>query len=208
MNKIDLTKGYCHVPLTDHAKEVCVIVMPEGQFWFLYLPFGFVGVPGKFTLLMRKLFGAELHVVSFNEDILVHTEKWSEYVKTLRRVLSMLHEANFAIHPTKCYFGFSTIEFLGHIVDRGLLSMNPDILRVDSGLRNSNNQEANQILSKVGYYRDHVPDYATIALPLTEATKNRRPDKLVWREAEEKSYIKVAWSRKRTDVFCVREYLT
>ena len=39
-----------------------------------------------------------------------------------------------------------------------------------------------------GYYRDHVPDYATIALPLTEATKKGKPDKIVWGEAEEKSY--------------------
>ena len=72
--------------------------------------------PGKFTLLMRLLFGEEPNVVNFIDDILIHTETWEQHVEVLARVFSILRDGNLAARPTKCFFGFKNIEFLGHQV--------------------------------------------------------------------------------------------
>ena len=54
--KIDLTKGYWQIPLSENTKNKTAFVTPDVQFRFLYLPFGLICAPGKFTFLMRKLF--------------------------------------------------------------------------------------------------------------------------------------------------------
>ena len=122
---MDLTKGYWQLPLADEVKDKTAFVTPDGQFRFLYLPFGLLSAPRKFTMLMRKLFGEEPNVVSYIDDLLIHTITWEEHIHTVKRVLDILKEANLAARPSKCYFGFNSIDFLGHQVGQGSIGTNP-----------------------------------------------------------------------------------
>ena len=110
--KIDLTKGYYQIPMSLNARDKTAFVTPDGHYEFNFLPFGIVVAPAVFTRMMRKIFDGVRHVVSYIDDILVHTKTWSEHVETLNCVLSILHEANLAAKPSKCYIGFPSLEFL------------------------------------------------------------------------------------------------
>lgn len=61
------------------------------------------------------------------------------------------------------------------------------------------NKEGSAILSRIdGYYRNYVPNYSTVATPLTNLTKKGRPNKVLWSAIEEDSshQLKKALSMK------------
>lgn len=53
--KIDLSKGYWQVELTDSAKPKTAFRTGKGLFQFKVMPFGLVTVPATFSRLMRKV---------------------------------------------------------------------------------------------------------------------------------------------------------
>ena len=78
-------------------------------------------------------------------------------------------------------WGVAEIEYLGHRVGRGKVSI-PD-MRVKA-LREFKQpvtkKELKSYLGMLGYYRKFIPGFSSIALPLTEATRLKSPNRLDW----------------------------
>ena len=86
--------------------------------------------------------------------------------------MNILKDANLAAKPSKCFLGFLNLEFLGHKVGNGTLATNPDLLKKIQGQdRPTTKKQIRSFLGTTGFYRKFVPNYAHIALPLTELTK-------------------------------------
>ena len=61
--KIDLSKGYWQIALTEETKEVTAFTTPMGLFQWKVMPFSLVNVPAVFTRMMRTRSegGGQLH---------------------------------------------------------------------------------------------------------------------------------------------------
>ena len=51
----------------------------------------------------------------------------------------------------------------------------------------SDHQEARSFLELVGYYRDHIPAFAEISVPLSDLLKQGKSEKVQWNEAQERT---------------------
>jgi hypothetical protein len=186
-SKFDLTKGYYQIPVSEHDRDKTAFVTWDTQYRFLTMPFGLQNAPAIFTRLMKKLFAHEKYVVNYIDDILIHTETVEEHMRVLERVLSILQESNLSAKPSKCYVGFKNLAFLGHQIGPGTLATNPDLCRkIQDQVRPSTKKQVRSFLGTTGYYRKFVPNYAYVALPLTDLTKKGQPEKVHWGEAQEK----------------------
>ena len=67
--------------------------------------------------------------MNYIDDILIHTISWEDHLKTLENVFSILQEANLSVRPSKCFLGYTDVEFLGHQVGNGKLATNPVLLK-------------------------------------------------------------------------------
>ena len=68
--------------------------------------------------------------------------------------------------------------FLGHIVSRTGLRMNPDKVKNMQGLQYPNSKtKVRSFLGMVGYYRSFIPDFAGIATPLFHTLKDEHAEK-------------------------------
>ena len=153
------------------------------------MPFGLQCAPSIFTRLMRKLFSRIVNVVNYIDDILVHTSTWKDHIVTLNKVFHILQEANLSARPSKCFWGFSYIEFLDHKVGNGILDTNPTLLkRIQNCEAPTTKKEVRSFIGLTSYYRKFVPNFSHIALPLTELTKKGQPERVNWGEAQEKAY--------------------
>ena len=78
-------------------------------------------------------------VLVFFDDILIYRKSWEEYVQHVDRVLKLLKEQWLYTKPSKCSFGVKEVEYLGHIVSHECVKVDPNKIKSDDGLANSQN---------------------------------------------------------------------
>ena len=191
-SKLDLTKGYWQIPLSEQSKKFTAFSTPEGLFQFTVLPFGLVTAPAVFNRLIRRLFNDMENVETFLDDLLIHTTTWEEHCRVLKEVFRRLNEANLTAKPSKCEIGEESLEYLGHIVGNG--SMKPTEEKTASILqtkRPTTKKEVRSFLGLSGYYRRYIPDYATVAAPLINLTKKNAANQVTWTQDHQTAFDKI-----------------
>jgi hypothetical protein len=185
-SKLDLSKGYWQVPLSESAKPLTAFITHDGLFQFRTMPFGLVNAPATFSRIMRKLLFGLDHVENYIDDILIFTNTWEEHIAKLGDLLHRLREANLTAKPSKCYIGCEQVDFLGHTVGHGLLKPLSDKLEsIQNSPRPQTKTQLRSFLGLANYYRKFIPNYAAIAAPLTDKTKKGEPNKIGWSENQE-----------------------
>ncbi|XP_071491788.1 uncharacterized protein [Diadema antillarum] len=188
-SKIDLTKGYWQVPLAQQAKPLTAFITHDGLYQFTTMPFGLVNAPASFSRIMRTALRGMPNVDNFIDDILIHTPTWEEHCRTLQAVLVRLRAVNLKAKPAKCFVGFAELDFLGHHVGRGTAQPNQDkIAQIQQATRPETKKQLRSFLGLAGYYRRFVPNYAAIAVPLTDLTKKGEPNLIRWGEPQDKAF--------------------
>ena len=103
LSKIDLTKGFWQIPLTDNAKIKSAFVTPFGQFQFKVMSFGMVNSSANFVRLMKMILSNfDEFSDSFIDDIIIFSESWSEHLSHIRHILQALRDASLTAKPSAC----------------------------------------------------------------------------------------------------------
>src|SRR5579859_492510 len=91
------------------------------------MPFGLKNVPPIFQRLMNKVLDSYINkfVVVYIDDIMIYSRTFEEHIEHLEKVFQRLIEANLIVKFKKCKFCLQNIEFLGHIVGKDGLQVDP-----------------------------------------------------------------------------------
>jgi hypothetical protein len=65
-------------------------------------------------------------VIVFLDDILVYSTSWQDHLQHLELVLQKLRESQFYAKLSKCSFGQTSIQYLGHIISEDGVSTDPE----------------------------------------------------------------------------------
>ena len=156
------------------------------------MPFGLVSAPHSFARLMKLLRLEECNAVHYFDNVLIGTNSWSEQVKSVIEVFRRLRQFGLTARPTKVEAGFKELEFLGHSISEGRLKPTKEkvekILRLD---KPKTKKQVKSILGLISFYRRYIPHLATLVAPLTEHTKNHKPQKVTWTEESQKALEEV-----------------
>ena len=125
--KIDLRSGYHQLRVREQDIEKTTFRTRYGHYEFLLMPFGLTNTPAVFTALMIMIFAPYLYqfIVIFIDDILVHSRSVEEHVNHLRRSLQLLRIHQLYATLEKCDFWLKQVVFLGHIITRDELAVDP-----------------------------------------------------------------------------------
>jgi hypothetical protein len=88
-------------------------------------------------------------------------------------VLSRLKEVNLKLNPSKCCFATESIVFLGHVVSKEGIKLDPG--KIVAVLRFPEPNTITNVRSFLGlteYYRKYIREYSRLASPLFELTKD------------------------------------
>jgi hypothetical protein len=161
------------------------------------LPFGLTNAPATFQSVMNELFRPYLHkfVLIYLDDILIYSRSVDEHKRHLRIVLSTLQENEFYAKLSKCHIGKSELIYLGHVVSKEGLEVDPKKIEVVKNWPTQ--QDAGQVRSFVGlanYFRKFIQAFSVMIAPLTDLTKKKVPWN--WTEAcEQKDLNKISLHR-------------
>jgi len=147
-----------------------------GHYEFLVMPFGLTNAPAAFMDLMNRVFKEYLDkfIVVFIDDILVYSKSLEEHEQHLRFVLQILYEKKLYAKFSKCDFWLDHIEFLGHVISKDGILVDPKkVEAVVKWNRPTNVTEVRSFLGLAGYYRRFVEGFSKIAGPLTHLTHKR-----------------------------------
>nr|XP_054770320.1 uncharacterized protein LOC129278127 [Lytechinus pictus] len=203
-SKVDLSKGYWQIPLSEDAKAKTAFQSPSGLFQFRVMPFGLVNAPATFSRVMRSLLADMKHVTNYLDDILIHTSTWLEHISTLYELLGRLRAAGLTARPSKCQLGCTKVEFLGHIVQAGKIQpMLDKVEKIRDAKKPETKKQLRAFIGLASYYRRFIPNFASKASRLTDKTRNREPNQLKWTAEEEAAFKVLKESLTQSPILCL-----
>ena len=150
LSKIDLTKGYYQVPLKAESRDVTSFVTPWGCFRFKVLPFGLKNAPAIFQRIMEQILReCKGWSVVYIDDILVYSDKNEDHEKLVQCVLEVISRSGM-----KCDWAKEFVEFLGHVIGRGQISVPEARVQALKEYRKPwSRRYLRAFLGTIGYYR-------------------------------------------------------
>lgn len=150
---------------------------------------GLTNAPVAFINLMNKVFEDYLDnlVIVFIDDILFYSKTKVDHEEHLRMVLQRLNEKQLYEKFKKCEFWLQEVNFLGHIVSKVGIKVDPAKIEALSKWEPPKNVTGvRSFLGLAGYYKRFIEGFSKIVLPLTALT--RKEHKFVWSEAYDRSF--------------------
>ncbi|KAL0562069.1 hypothetical protein IC582_002519 [Cucumis melo] len=188
-SKIDLRSGYHQLRIKEEDIPKTAFRSRYGHYEFIVMSFGLTNAPAVFMDLMNRVFREFLDtfVIVFIDDILIYSKTEAEHEKHLRMVLQTLRDNKLYAKFSKCEFWLKQVSFLGHVVSKAGVSVDPAKIEAVTGwTRPSTVSEVRSFLGLAGYYRRFVENFSRIATPLTQLTRKGAP--FVWSKACEDSF--------------------
>ncbi|XP_072062290.1 uncharacterized protein [Arachis hypogaea] len=186
-SKLDLKSGYHQilVHLADRYKTA--FRTHQGHYEWLVMPFGLTNAPATFQGLMNDVFRPYLRkfVLVFFDDILVYSPSWNSHLQHLETVLQVLQRETLFAKLSKCLFGVTEIDYLGHtILGNGVHMEKDKVQAILDWQQPQNLKQLRGFLGLTGYYRRFIKGYASMAAPLTDLLKK---DSFQWSDKAERA---------------------
>jgi hypothetical protein len=180
-SKIDLNSGYHQLRIREEDIEKTAFCTRYGHYEFIVMSFGLTNAPAAFMEAMNRMLHEFLDdfVVVFLDDILIYSKTEAEHEQHLRLVLGALRKNQFYGKLKKCAFWLSEVAFLGHVLNQQGIAVDPkNVAAVVEWKRPSSVSKIRSFLGLAGYYRRFVPNFYSIAKPLTRLLEKGVP--FVW----------------------------
>jgi hypothetical protein len=195
----DVRWGYNNIRIKDGDEWKAAFLTHEGLFEPTVMFFGLTNSPATFQMMMNTIFRTEVAqgwVSVYMDDIAIHTKPLDNeteeqhrrrHQKYVHHILDKLEANDLYLKPEKCQFETDEITYLGVIVGKGQLRMDPTKLKGVSDWKQPRTPtDIRKFLGFTGYYRYFIPNYSKIARPLLDLTKKA----VIWE-----------WGEKQTKAF-------
>ena len=195
MSTLDLQSGYWQIEMDEADREKTAFVTPFGPYHFKRMPFGLRNAPATFQRLMDCFKNGlpNTTLLVYLDDLIVTSGTFEQHLKDLERVFLRLRKLNLRANREKCKFGCSEVKYLGHILTKKGIQMDPSKVATILELPHPNNLK--NLLSFVqtcSWYRRFIPNFAQISQPLTLLSKKN---------------VKWNWGSEQSDAFNVLKQL-
>ncbi|WVZ97733.1 hypothetical protein U9M48_043247 [Paspalum notatum var. saurae] len=175
LNKVTIKNKYPLpriVDLFDQLQDIpkTAFTTKYGLYEYTVMSFGLTNAPAYFMQLMNSVFMDYL-------DKFVVTE--AEHEEHLRLVLQKLREHKLYAKFSKCEFWIDEVRFLGHVVSKGGISVDPSKVPEIP-------KEVCGFLGLAGYYRRFIENFSKIAKPMTSLLEKDAEFK--WIDAQQAAF--------------------
>ena len=173
----DLKAGFHQIRLKRRARKYTAFSSHRGHHEFFVTPFGLVNSPHSMNRLMCMVFSGYSDFISyFFDDIYVHSDSVEDHLNHLEVALKALIEANLQVGVKKTKLFGKEVQVLGHLVGGG--NIKPGFNKT-SAIENfptpKSKTNVRSFLGLSGFFRRFVHNYAGLAKPLTQLTKEDVP---------------------------------
>ena len=156
------------------------------------MPFGLTNAPATFQAFINNILRQHLDVfvTVYLDDIVVYSETLQEHKLHISKVLEALTRADLQVKPEKTEFHKQEIEFLGFIVGKDGIKMDPKkVEAVTTWPTPKSVKDIQSFLGFANFYRRFIKNYSKEAEPLTQMT--RKDTVFEWGEKQQQAFKKL-----------------
>lgn len=172
---LDLKDGFFHVALDEDSVRYTSFIIPDGQFEFLRVPFGLSNSSAVFQRHIKVIFyelAVKNVVLIYLDDLIISAKNEAECLDKLMQVLRVTADYGLKINWKKSNFLVRQVEYLGHLIEAGTVRPSErKILAVKHFPKLMSTKLVYRFLGLSGYFRKFIPQYASIARPLSQLMK-------------------------------------
>ncbi|XP_050387541.1 uncharacterized protein LOC126803864 [Argentina anserina] len=204
--KLDLRAGYHQIRMHERDIEKTVFRTHSGHYEFLVMPFGLTNAPSTFQAVLNDALRELLRkgVLVFFDDILIYSSNLEQHLQQLEHVFKILRHHSLKVKESKCSFGVSQVEYLGHVVSGEGVSVDPaKIQAISQWPRPLTLKQLRGFLGLAGYYRKYVRNFGIIAKPLTDLLKK---DAFCWNPKAEFAFEELKHALTHTPVLAYPDF--
>jgi len=155
---------------------------------------------------MNDIFGSILRkfILFLFYDILIYSWSWDEHLKHLNKVLEILKFNHLYVRKEKCRFEQQRVKYLGHIINRNRVAVDPE--KVQAMLlwpKPQNLKALRGFLGLTDYYHKFIQHYDSLARPLTQLLKK---DAFGWNEEAEESFSLLKEAMTKASVLALPDF--
>jgi transposase InsO family protein len=177
------------------------------------MPFGLTGAPSTFdeliAIALKNMIGREL--ANWMDDICMPGDHFETKLANLRKFFTRCRDKNLSLSPSKTNLFFTEVLFAGAVV--GPSGIKPNLDKVAAVVNWPEPQDVQDLMAFLGltnYFRRLINDYARIAAPLTDLTRNLQVDipktgwkarKGVYKRALKAISLKDKWTPRHQEAF-------
>lgn len=122
----------------------------------------------------------------FFDDILVYSEDQVTHAEHVRKAFEILEQNQLHLKKSKCEFGVSQIEYLGHIISHEGVATDPGKVKaMKEWPMPKDVKSLRGFLGLTGYYRRFIQGYGLLSEPLTDLL---RKGAFKWHEGAQKAF--------------------
>lgn len=190
--RLDLNEAFLQTKLNPDDKKKTAFSIPGiGEYQFIRMPFGLVNAAATQSRLMDAIFtGCKSDfIMHYLDDVIIMGRNFDELLKNIKIVAHLLSSHGLTISRKKTSNILKRIRILGHIIDdKGVHTDPHKIKSITNWQQPETKKELLQFLGFANWYRRFIKNYATIASPLYEITKNYKWTSEVWTSERLKAF--------------------
>jgi hypothetical protein len=174
--KLDICSSYHQICMKEEYIPKTAFRTHEGHNEFLVMPFGLCNTPSTFQSLMNRVFHIFLchFVLFFFDDILIYSKNWTTHLTHVDQVLHLLSWHQIFHKQSKCAFGTTKVEYLGHIVGKDGAQVDPKkIEAMQDWPCPKNIKILRSFLGLTGYFHKFFHNYGKFPTLLTALLKRK-----------------------------------
>jgi len=193
LTTLDCTSGYWQIPLRESDIQKTAFITHRGLFEWLVMPFGLKTAGNTFQRVADTLLAPHTEYAgAYIDDTIVHSSTWKRHLHHLEAVFTSFSDAGMTLKLSKCVFGKDKVKFIGHEVGSGKRTALKSKVEAIKCIPEPHTKKLlRSFLGMTNFYRQYIPNYSEIALPLTEMTKGTCPFKIKFEEKERAAFIKL-----------------
>ena len=187
---LDLRSGYWQVSMFPEDREKTAFITPDGLFEFLRMPYGLSTAPATFARAIGIILSGLTYdtCLCYFDDVIIFSKTIEQHCQRLQSVLQRFRENGLRVKASKCSFGANKVIYLGHSVSRDGVHTDPSKIKAVEDLAAPTTIEMlRSFLGLAGYYRRFIPQFATLAAPLTDLTKKGTP--FIWTDKCQAAFL-------------------
>ncbi|GLU23140.1 hypothetical protein SLE2022_391670 [Rubroshorea leprosula] len=181
MSFLDASSGYHQVQLLLDDQEKTAFYAGDAIYCYMMMPFGLKNAGATYQKLVQIIFKLQIgrNIEVYVDDMIVTSVRAEDHLGDLSETFQNLRRAQMKLNPMKCTFAVESGKFLGYVVSKKGIEVNPDKVQAVQQMESPKTvKDVQRLTGRIAALHRFIARSAERCLPFFKAL--REPKNFQW----------------------------